>query len=117
MKHKNIGLRFFQNTMFMQISPFHQIRLLVILVWKSRLKGTHEHKVHNCLVIKSLLLAKAAWADITHTKFEIACPEFILRKVLFLRQILTPAMFCYLIFFQLLYNGNSVDMFYKKNNK
>ena len=64
-------------------------------------------------VIKSLLLGKAAWADITHTKFEIACPEFILRKVLFL----TPATFCYLIFFQLLYNGASVDMFYQKINK
>ena len=41
----------------------------------------------------------------------------LLFKSLFLRQIFYPATFCYLIYFQSLHNGASVDMFYQKRQR
>ena len=58
------------------------------------------------------------WHHLYNPKFLIVCSELVLIDLIlyFLRQILTAATFCYLIYFQTLHNEASVVFLIKKDD-
>ena len=82
-------------------------------------KGLNEWKYHLCKsrkrrlvgAMKSLSTIHFNWFNIIHFKLILV---ILLFSLYFLRQILTAATVCYLIYFQSLCNGASVNMFYQK---